>query len=293
MPRRALCGSVITTNLPASTAIVNIDARADGAAASDGPQDHWYHPFSSAGAGSLLEYTVLPGTYEFRLTKPSLATVEFPALTSDQLQQLFTAWSYNNPWVTDYMVFDVSAATNTSEAQIFAGGVVSTTYGSAEAAFDAAVAGGYANKIIVGPGGRYTGTPATQYTFTAAETLVFAVPDYGLGDNAGGVSIVISPASAAGQLGDYNEDGTVDAADYTVWRNTLGSTTDLRANGDNFGASANIIDQADYAFWKANFGQGTGGGSSAIANTAVPEPATLVLLVFAVASWCFRTRRAK
>ncbi len=27
--------------------------------------------------------------------------------------------------------------------------------------------------------------------------------------------------------GDYNQDGVVDAADYTVWRNTLGSTTDL------------------------------------------------------------------
>ena len=39
-------------------------------------------------------------------------------------------------------------------------------------------------------------------------------------------------------LGDYNQDGTVDAADYTVWRDTLGSTTDLRANGDNTGARA-------------------------------------------------------
>ena len=38
--------------------------------------------------------------------------------------------------------------------------------------------------------------------------------------------------------GDYNGNGIVDAADYTVWRDTLGSTTDLRANGDNSGASA-------------------------------------------------------
>ena len=39
-------------------------------------------------------------------------------------------------------------------------------------------------------------------------------------------------------LGDYNSNGIVDAADYTVWRDTLGSLTDLRANGDNTGASA-------------------------------------------------------
>ena len=43
-------------------------------------------------------------------------------------------------------------------------------------------------------------------------------------------------------LGDYNQNGVVDAADYTVWRDTLGSTTDLRANGDNTGpAPAKLI----------------------------------------------------
>ena len=43
--------------------------------------------------------------------------------------------------------------------------------------------------------------------------------------------------------GDYNNDGTVDAADYVVWRDTLGSTTDLRADGNpNL-----VIDANDYA----------------------------------------------
>jgi len=60
----------------------------------------------------------------------------------------------------------------------------------------------------------------------------------------------MTPAAIAG---DYNGNGIVDAADYTVWRDTLGSATDLRANGDNSGASANVIDQADYAFWKTRF----------------------------------------
>lgn len=77
--------------------------------------------------------------------------------------------------------------------------------------------------------------------------------------------------------GDYNGDGIVDAADYTIWRDTLGSTTDLRANGDNTGASAGVIDQADYAFWKANFGNHSGSGAGATA--AVPEPATAMLLL--------------
>jgi hypothetical protein len=81
--------------------------------------------------------------------------------------------------------------------------------------------------------------------------------------------------------GDYNQNGVVDAADYTLWRSTLGSTTDLRANGDDTGASAGVVDQADYTFWKSHFGQHSGSG--AIANVAVPEPTTLMLGAIGVA----------
>jgi hypothetical protein len=51
--------------------------------------------------------------------------------------------------------------------------------------------------------------------------------------------------SVGGVPGDYNHDGTVDAADYTIWRDTLGSTTDLRADGNGNG----VIDQADFGVW--------------------------------------------
>lgn len=53
-------------------------------------------------------------------------------------------------------------------------------------------------------------------------------------------------------VGDYNLDGVVDAADYTVWRGALGSTTDPRADGDGNG----VVEEADYDVWKANFGAG-------------------------------------
>jgi len=51
-------------------------------------------------------------------------------------------------------------------------------------------------------------------------------------------------------LGDCSRDGIVNAADYTVWCDTLGSTTDLRADGDDDG----VVDADDYTIWTQNFG---------------------------------------
>jgi hypothetical protein len=83
--------------------------------------------------------------------------------------------------------------------------------------------------------------------------------------------------TAAVTPGDYNGDHIVDAADYTVWRDTLGSTSDLRANGDDTNGSMGKIDQADYVVWKANFGMGGGAGAAATLSDlsmAIPEPST-------------------
>ena len=53
-------------------------------------------------------------------------------------------------------------------------------------------------------------------------------------------------------VGDYNRDGMVSAADYTIWRNTLGSVTSphLSADGDGSG----VVGAGDYQLWKANYG---------------------------------------
>ena len=58
-------------------------------------------------------------------------------------------------------------------------------------------------------------------------------------------------------LGDYNGDGTVDASDYTLWRKSIGSTTNLAADGNGNG----VIDNGDFDVWRANFGQTAGTGS--------------------------------
>jgi len=82
-----------------------------------------------------------------------------------------------------------------------------------------------------------------------------------------------------GLSGDYNRDEIVDAADYVVWRKTLGSTTNLAADGNN----NNQIDPGDYDVWRARFGQITGSSANNLATTAVqnavPEPNCLLLLM--------------
>lgn len=85
--------------------------------------------------------------------------------------------------------------------------------------------------------------------------------------------------SAPRLAGDFNNNGTVDAADYTVWRNNLGAAAETSLNGN--GNGINGVDQGDYDLWKSNFGSSSGSGSGqALGITAaVPEPTTGLLML--------------
>ncbi|MEX2169194.1 MAG: LamG domain-containing protein [Pirellulales bacterium] len=103
------------------------------------------------------------------------------------------------------------------------------------------------------------------------------------------IAALIPPLPPA-QVGDYNGNGIVDAADYTLWRDTLGSDTDLRADGDG----SLIVDLGDYTKWVENFGAPGSLGAGASAE-AVPEPSSLLLAMAAVAAvvlgyWRSRSR---
>ncbi|MCA9184487.1 MAG: hypothetical protein R3E01_03385 [Pirellulaceae bacterium] len=75
--------------------------------------------------------------------------------------------------------------------------------------------------------------------------------------------------------GDYNGNGIVDAADYTIWKDSFGSASDLAADGNGDG----VVDAADYTVWKDNFGL-AGGMTFSI---AVPESSCLTLMSLAAA----------
>lgn len=79
--------------------------------------------------------------------------------------------------------------------------------------------------------------------------------------------------NTVGLPGDFNLDGRVDAADYTVWRDGLGTT----------------YTAAQYTIWKNNYGATA---MSYAAGAAVPEPGSIItLLVGALATAFARTRR--
>jgi len=76
----------------------------------------------------------------------------------------------------------------------------------------------------------------------------------------------------AGLPGDFNHDGSVNAADYVVWRKIDGSP-------------------GNYDLWRENFGNSMpGGGASAAVTPAVPEPTTWALTMVVA---CFMNFRPK
>ncbi len=125
------------------------------------------------------------------------------------------------------------------------------------------------------------------------DTTPTGVPTLVVGPNSPTHFELDPPVSGAVNVppsGDYNKNGSVDAADYVRWRKTL---TQSVITGQ--GADGNVngtIDDADYTHWRVRFGNtaivvAPGAGSAA----AVPEPITPVLMSMGLCVLALRRRR--
>jgi hypothetical protein len=89
--------------------------------------------------------------------------------------------------------------------------------------------------------------------------------------------------------GDYNGNGSVDAADYVVWRKMLSQSVTPGSSADGTGPSGapdGVVNDLDYAFWRSRFGSTSAAAGTASDAAAVPEPSTwTLLLLFATAAW--------
>ena len=131
---------------------------------------------------------------------------------------------------------------------------------------------------------------ATAGSFSATYTLMFSDEDLPGALDTSLTLTLMGEVISAGLPGDYNGDGSVDAADYVVWRATYGQTVPAFSGADGDGDE--MIGDGDYAVWTQNFGA-VGPGAGAV-STSVPEPvgmwlATIGLL--GIAGVMGRTRR--
>lgn len=79
-----------------------------------------------------------------------------------------------------------------------------------------------------------------------------------------------------GLMGDYNDNGVVDAADYAVWRDVMSGGGSLTND-----STPTSVDEADFWFWREHFGDTPGSGAGALRAPNVPEPGTLWLMLVA------------
>ena len=86
-------------------------------------------------------------------------------------------------------------------------------------------------------------------------------------------SVVLQVVESTGLPGDYNADGTVNAADYVAWRKNDGTP-------------------AGYDTWRMHFGEtlGSGPGATGSASAAVPEPTSRLVLILGMLPILFRRR---
>jgi hypothetical protein len=196
----------------------------------------------------------------------------------------------NNVAVTERMVFTLTDATDLSS------GLVSVVLDSAELLLPP---GAGSNRFDLDEGGTLTRDSGVVYQVDpnnlgafdpTSPASVFADVSEELGE-AVNVDALHQPASSSVIDADFNEDGSVNLADFTVWRDSLGAsglTTYDQGDADGDG----IVDADDFDWWKAKFGASS--TASTLGTSTVPEPSTTWMgCLLAAALLCIRDSRGR
>ncbi len=113
--------------------------------------------------------------------------------------------------------------------------------------------------------------------------------DSGAGDH---IYVVSQTAASIAPTGDYNLNGIVDAADYVLWRKTLGQPASPAGSGAD-GNSSGTIDADDYGFWRARIGNVIPTASGSLDQLAIPEPASASLVMAGLLAMAWRSSRTR
>ena len=90
----------------------------------------------------------------------------------------------------------------------------------------------------------------------------------------------------AGLAGDFDADGDVDGGDVLAWQRELGSTGTYQPAD---GSLSGVVEAADLAIWKSQFGSFVELPAATAAAAAVPEPGAMALAAWLAALVALRT----
>lgn len=111
------------------------------------------------------------------------------------------------------------------------------------------------------------------YSYADLETLgvdeFFTQQIVADGDNEGNGTLTVGEFVVPELFGDYNDDGVVDAADYTTWRDN----EDLPVTLPNDSTPGNVTAE-DYTVWSNAYGS-----AAAATGAAVPEPTAVAMIL--------------
>ncbi|TWT77526.1 Arylsulfatase precursor [Posidoniimonas polymericola] len=148
----------------------------------------------------------------------------------------------------------------------------------------------------------YTAAAGQVFPLLVAQSIVDSGLELTRNDAAGLDLVVINGESDMLALldldalpGDFNGDGSVDAADYTVWRDNQGATgapgiSGDADNGSGHGIRDGVVDQHDFNFWRTWYGIDFTAVSS-VQLAPVPEPSAGMLLLASLGIVCRRSSR--
>jgi hypothetical protein len=212
--------------------------------------------FTPTGKENLLSTTINSGLDEDGDGQPDGISTS-PAITL--VDGNFWVWSYT----TNEQVLDLGPAV---AGQFHEAYVMARNDGTAQVWWDGV-------KVLDGP---VPATPnfgdyaefgsGTSWQTTAGTTVDFDWVGWGE------ISDMPQPPSL---VGDYNNNGRVDAADYVAWRENMGTMNTLP--NDPLGGT---IGQGQYVNWRAHFGEVNPQAAQGIGT--VPEPHTTNLLIVGV-----------
>ncbi len=217
------------------------------------------------------------------VTTPTATVLNALATVTDHLPVVA---DYQLPAIMQVIAGSIPATLNVGQA--FSLGVTVSNAASVIAAIGAdeltynlttsgAVSGSFLNQTDLALGGSNSHMVAFDTATPGLKMGTITVTGLSQDIQNGAFSLPVSyQVLAAALTGDYNNNGVVDAADFTLWRD--GGTLQ---NDPTPG-----VQPGDYDVWKSNFGNTLGSGTSYLAlgdsleaNSAVPEPASFVTLL--------------